>query len=142
MEVEGLCKHFGGLAANQDVSFSVRAGEIVALIGPNGAGKSTLFDIVSGQLAPTRGTVRLFGRTLGRLPARRIAALGLARTFQHVKLLAEESVRDNIALGAHLAGRAGMLRALLRLDRAEEARLLARAEAAAARVGAAGSSWT
>ncbi len=135
LEIEGLRKHFGGLAANQDVSFSIRTGEIVALIGPNGAGKSTLFDIVSGQLAPTAGTVRLFGRAVVRLPARRIAALGLARTFQHVKLLADESVRDNIALGAHLAGRAGMLRALLRLDRAEEARLLAAAEAAAARVG-------
>jgi branched-chain amino acid transport system permease protein len=135
LAVEGVCKHFGGLAANQDVSFTVAAGEIVALIGPNGAGKSTLFDIISGQQQASAGEVRLFGHRLGRLPARRIAALGLGRTFQHVKLLAAASVRDNIAIGAHLAGRAGMLRAMLRLDRAEERRLLAMAEAAAARVG-------
>ncbi len=135
LEVAGISKRFGGLMANNAVSFAVGAAEIVALIGPNGAGKSTLFDIVSGQQRPTAGTVRLFGRVLGHLPARRIAALGLARTFQHVRLLGGMSVRDNIALGAHLAGRAGMLRAILRLDRAEEARLLAIAEAAAARVG-------
>ena len=135
LEVAGISKRFGGLMANNAVSFAVGAAEIVALIGPNGAGKSTLFDIVSGQQRPTAGTVRLFGRVLGHLPARRIAALGLARTFQHVRLLGGMSVRDNIALGAHLAGRAGMLRAILRLDRAEEARLLATAEAAAARVG-------
>jgi branched-chain amino acid transport system permease protein len=133
--VAGISKRFGGLAANQDVSFAVGAAEIVALIGPNGAGKSTLFDIASGHLRADAGEVRLFGRPLGRLPARRIAALGLARTFQHVKLLAGMSVRDNIALGAHLAGRAGLLRAMLRLDRAEERRLHALAAAAAARVG-------
>ncbi|HET9018764.1 MAG TPA: branched-chain amino acid ABC transporter ATP-binding protein/permease, partial [Acetobacteraceae bacterium] len=133
--VERVSKRFGGLLANDAVSFSVRAGEIVALIGPNGAGKSTLFDIVSGQQAASGGAVRLFGEAVGRLPARRIAALGLARSFQHVKLLPEMSVRDNIALGAHLAGRAGMLRAMLRLDRAEERRLRAMAEAAALRVG-------
>ena len=130
--VAGVCKRFGGLAANQDIGFAVHAGEVVALIGPNGAGKSTLFDIISGQSAPDSGSVALFGRRLGRLPARRIAALGLARTFQHVKLLPGMSVRDNIAIGAHLAGRAGTLRAMLRLDRAEEARLLALAAAAAA----------
>ena len=138
LDVIGVSKHFGGLAANQEISFRVAAGEIVALIGPNGAGKSTLFDILSGQTAPDAGTVRLFSRSPGRLPARRVAALGLARTFQHVRLLPGASVRDNIALGAHLAGRAGMPRALLRLDRAEEARLIAMAEHAAARVGLGG----
>ena len=137
-EVLGLdrvSKRFGGLLANDAVSLSVRAGEIVALIGPNGAGKSTLFDIASGQQAPSGGAVRLFGEAVGRLSARRAAALGLARSFQHVRLLPEMSVRDNIALGAHLSGRAGMLRAMLRLDRAEEARLRAMAEVAARRVG-------
>lgn len=135
LRLAGVSRHFGGLAANQDVSFSVRAGGIVALIGPNGAGKSTLFNVIGGQLAPSGGEVWLFGKRRRRLPARRIAALGLARTFQHVKLLGAISVRDNIAIGAHLAGRAGMLRAMLRLDRAEEARLRVRAEAAAMRVG-------
>jgi ABC-type branched-subunit amino acid transport system ATPase component/ABC-type branched-subunit amino acid transport system permease subunit len=133
--LEGVCRSFGGLMANRAVSFRVAAGEIVALIGPNGAGKTTLFNVVSGVLAPSAGEVRAFGRRLGRLPARRIAALGLARTFQHARLLPRVSVRDNIAIGAHLAGRAGMLRAMLRLDRAEEARLYALVSAEAARVG-------
>jgi branched-chain amino acid transport system permease protein len=133
-----ICRSFGGLAANQEVSLSVRAGEIVALIGPNGAGKTTLFNIASGVLAADAGEIRLFGRPVHGLPARRIAALGLARTFQHAKLLLAMSVRDNVALGAHLAGRAGMLRAMLRLERAEEARLCGLAEAAAARVASSG----
>ncbi len=133
--VAGISKRFGGLAANQDVSFTVGAAEIVALIGPNGAGKSTLFDIISGQLRADLGEVRLFGHPVGRLPARHIAARGLARTFQHVKLLPGMSVGGNIALGAHLAGRCGVLRAMLRADRAEERRLHALAAAAATRVG-------
>jgi branched-chain amino acid transport system permease protein len=135
LALDGVCRSFGGLAANQDVSFAVRTAEIVALIGPNGAGKTTLFNVLSGLLAPSAGRIALFGQPLGALPARRIAALGLARTFQHVKLLPGVSVRDNIAIGAHGAGRAGVLRAMLRLERAEEARLLALAEHAATRVG-------
>ncbi len=133
--VESLTRMFGGLAANQDVSFALHAGEIVALIGPNGAGKTTLFNVVSGILPPSAGRVRLFGEEAIRLASRRVAALGLARTFQHTKLLAGRSVLENIALGGHLSGRAGILRAMLRLDRAEEARLLVEARRQAARVG-------
>jgi branched-chain amino acid transport system permease protein len=135
LAVESVSHYFGGLAANTDVSFAVHAREIVALIGPNGAGKTTLFSVVSGVLTPSAGRVRLFGAAAGNLPSRRVAALGLARTFQHVKLLAARSVLENVALGAHLSGRAGMLRAMLRLDRAEEARLLAEARAQAVRAG-------
>jgi branched-chain amino acid transport system permease protein len=91
--------------------------------------------VVSGVLKPTAGQVRLFGAAGGHLPPRRVAALGLARTFQHVKLLATRSVLENVALGAHLSGRAGIVRAMLRLDRAEEARLLAEARAQAIRTG-------
>ena len=94
--------------------------------------------MVSGVIPPSSGTVRLFGAPAAHLPPRRIAALGLARTFQHVRLLPNRSVLENIALGAHLSGRAGMLRAMLRLDRAEEARLLAEARAQAGRVGLGG----
>jgi branched-chain amino acid transport system permease protein len=133
--LDGITHYFGGLPANKDIGFTVRAGEIVALIGPNGAGKTTLFNVVSGVLRPTAGQVRLFGRPATHLPARRIAALGVARTFQHAKLLPDRSVLENVALGTHLAGRAGLLRAMLRLDRAEEARLLAAARAAAMRAG-------
>jgi branched-chain amino acid transport system permease protein len=117
------------------VSFAVHAREIVALIGPNGAGKTTLFNVISGVIPPNSGSVRLFGAAAADLPPRRIAAMGVARTFQHVKLLANRSVLENIALGAHLSGQAGLLRAMLRLDRADEARLLAAARAEAARVG-------
>ena len=135
LAVEAVSHHFGGLAANRDVSFAVHAHEIVALIGPNGAGKTTLFSVVSGMLKPSAGRVRLFGAPGGHLAPRRVASLGLARTFQHVKLLPTRSVLENVALGAHLSGRAGMLRAMLRLDRAEEVRLLAAARAQAARAG-------
>ncbi len=135
LSLQAISRQFGGLAANQDVSFAVHAGEIVGLIGPNGAGKTTLFNVVSGVIPPTSGRVRLFGAEATHLPPRRVAALGLARTFQHVKLLPNRSVVENIALGAHLSGRAGVLRAMLRLDRAEETRLLAEARAQAQRVG-------
>ena len=135
LALAAVSKQFGGLAANRDVSFAVHEGEIVGLIGPNGAGKTTLFNVVSGVLPPSSGHVTLFSEPAAHLPARRIAALGLARTFQHVKLLPDRSVLENVALGAHLSGRAGVLRAMLRLERAEEARLLAAARAAAARVG-------
>jgi branched-chain amino acid transport system permease protein len=133
--LESVSRQFGGLAANQDVSFAVHASEIVGLIGPNGAGKTTLFNVISGVTAPSSGRVRLFGAMAAHLPPRRAAAQGLARTFQHVKLLPDRTVLENIALGAHLSGRAGVLRAMLRLDRAEEARLLAAARAQAHRVG-------
>jgi len=135
LALDAMSRRFGGLAANREVSFAVHEAEIVGLIGPNGAGKTTLFNVVSGVIAPSAGRVRLFGATAAHLPPRRIAALGLARTFQHVKLLPDRSVLENIALGAHLSGRAGVLRALLRLDRAEEARLLEAARAQAVRVG-------
>jgi ABC-type branched-subunit amino acid transport system ATPase component/ABC-type branched-subunit amino acid transport system permease subunit len=135
LALEAVSRRFGGLAANRDVSFAVHAGEIVGLIGPNGAGKTTLFNVISGVIPPSSGRVWLFGGAAANLPPRRVAALGLARTFQHVKLLPGRSVLENVALGAHLAGRAGVLRALLRLDRAEEARLLAAARAQAVRVG-------
>lgn len=135
LALQSISRNFGGLAANRDVSFAVHASEIVALIGPNGAGKTTLFNVISGIIPPSAGHLRLFGAPADHLPPRRIAALGIARTFQHVKLLPTRSVLENIALGAHLSGRAGLLRAMLRLDRAEESRLLNEARAQAIRVG-------
>ena len=132
LEVRALEKRFGGLIAARSIDLSVHAGEIVALIGPNGAGKSTIFNLISGALAPNAGSIRLLGHDVqGARRGRR----GLARTFQHVKLLPEASVLDNIALGAHLRGRAGTVRSMLRLDRAEEAALLHAAREQADRVG-------
>jgi branched-chain amino acid transport system permease protein len=135
LAVREVTKRFGGLVAVDAVSFAVSAGEIVAVIGPNGAGKSTLFDLVSGIQAPTAGSVRFRGAPVERLGQRGAAALGLARTFQHVRLLPELTVLENAALGAHLRGSGGLLRAALRLDRAEERRLLGEAARQAARVG-------
>jgi branched-chain amino acid transport system permease protein len=138
LALNSMSRFFGGLAANRDVSFAVQASEIVALIGPNGAGKTTLFNVVSGVLPPDAGGIKLFGTDATHLRPRRVAALGIARTFQHVKLLGARSVLENVALGAHLSGRAGIVRAMLRLDRAEEAHLLAEARTQAARVGLGG----
>jgi len=135
LSLESVSRNFEGLAAARDVSFAVHANEIVALIGPNGAGKTTLFNLISGVLPPSSGTIRLFGTPAGNLPPRQVAEMGVARTFQHVKLLPLRDVLENIALGAHLSGRAGIIRAMCKLDRAEEARLLAEARSQAIRVG-------
>ena len=128
-------KRFGGLVAVNRVSFEVRDREIVALLGPNGAGKSTLFNLITGLLPASAGAITLRGQRIDALGARRVAARGVARTFQHVKLVADMSVRDNAALGCHLLGRDGWLRAMLRLDRREEAEIQAMALAQLRRCG-------
>ena len=135
LAVDTIRKSFGGLVAVNDVSFEVRRAEIVGLIGPNGAGKSTTFNLVSGALRASAGRIHFRGERIDRLPARRIAARGLARTFQHVKLMPRMSVLENVALGAHLRGRSGIWRSVLRIDRGEEASLLAEAERQLVRVG-------
>ncbi|MEW6695495.1 Lipopolysaccharide export system ATP-binding protein LptB [Tepidimonas thermarum] len=127
IEARGVTKRFGGLLANSQVSLDVRAGEVHALIGPNGAGKSTFFNMISGVDDPTEGEVRLMGEPMTGQPSRAFARRGLGRTFQHVRLLGQRSVLDNVALGAHLRGRRGWLASMLRLDRHEEAALLAEA---------------
>ncbi|MFT4190229.1 MAG: ATP-binding cassette domain-containing protein, partial [Comamonas sp.] len=135
LSVRHAGKRFGGLQAVQGMSFALRAGEIVGLIGPNGAGKSTLFNLISGVLPLSDGQVLWRGAPMDGLDARRIAALGLGRTFQHVKLVPDMSVLENVALGGHLRSRAGLVRSLLRLNRREEAALLARARQQLERVG-------
>ncbi len=131
----GLRKTFGGLVAVSDLSFALKAGEIVGLIGPNGAGKSTTFDLLTGVCPPTSGGVQFLGEDLAGRRGPAVARMGIARSFQHVKLVSTMSLLENVALGAHLRGRAGALRALLRLDRAEEKRLFAEAYRQLARVG-------
>jgi branched-chain amino acid transport system permease protein len=135
LDVRAVRKEFGGLVAVNDVSFEVRAGEILGLIGPNGAGKSTTFNLVTGVLPATRGEVALLGRRIEALRSREIARLGVSRTFQHVKMIAGMTVLENVALGAHLRGRHGVPAAMLRLDRAEERRLLREAERQLQRIG-------
>jgi branched-chain amino acid transport system permease protein len=141
LEVSGLHKRFGGLVAVKELSFSMRAGEILGLIGPNGAGKSTLFNLVSGSLPSSGGEVSLLGERIDGRPSRDIARRGLARSFQHVHLVSRMSVLDNVALGAHLRGAKGTLAAMLRTDRAEEARLLAEAARQIERLGLAASMY-
>ena len=135
LRVTALGRKFGGLSAVDNVAFQVRSGEIVGLIGPNGAGKSTTFNMISGALPPTTGEIWLKGQRSDGSAPQAIAARGLARTFQHVKLVPEMSVLENVALGGHLAGKAGPLRALMRLDRAEERALMAQGRRQSLRVG-------
>ncbi|CAB3623728.1 MAG: branched-chain amino acid ABC transporter ATP-binding protein/permease [Achromobacter sp.] len=130
-----VTRKFGGLVANNAMNLEIRAGEILALIGPNGAGKSTMFNQISGVDTPTSGQVTLLGQQVAGAGARRIARLGLSRTFQHVRLLGRMSVLENVAIGAHLRGHRGVLPAAWRLDRTEEARLLAEAARQVERVG-------
>jgi len=139
LDVKGARKEFGGLVAVDDIDLQVAAGEIVGLIGPNGAGKSTTFNLITGVLPLTRGSVSLRGQVISGLPARRIVARGIARTFQHVQLVAGMSVLDNVAIGAHLHGHfrpdGGVVASLLRLNRREEERLRAEAARQLRRVG-------
>jgi len=135
LDVAAARKEFGGLVAVNDVSFQIHAGEIIGLIGPNGAGKSTTFNLVSGVLPLTRGAVRFRGESVDHASSRHIARLGMSRTFQHVKLIADMTVLENVALGGHLRASTGTLRAMLRLDRAEEKRLLHEAERQLERIG-------
>jgi branched-chain amino acid transport system ATP-binding protein len=125
LEVQDLSISFGGLKAVEDVSLRVKPGAIASLIGPNGAGKSTLFALVSGFLKPARGTVTFRGEDITGLPPHVICRRGMVRTFQIVQPFAAQTVRENIAVGAHLHHR----------SRREA---LARAEAVARRVGLAG----
>jgi branched-chain amino acid transport system permease protein len=135
LDVQAVRKQFGGLVAVNDVSFQVKAGEIVGLIGPNGAGKSTTFNLVTGVLPATSGVVSFRGQRIDGLASREIAKRGLSRTFQHVKMIPTMTVLENVALGAHLRGSRGVAAAMLRLDRSEERSLLREAERQLKRIG-------
>lgn len=135
LRVRNAVKQFGGLRAVNDVSFDVNAGEIVGLIGPNGAGKSTMFNLVTGVNPATSGTVEVLGQAAGRLPARAIHRLGVARTFQHVKLFPELSLLENAMMGGYSRASAGILRSMLHLERGEEAALQQLALTQLGRVG-------
>ena len=127
LSATAVTRRFGGLLANDKVSLDVRAGEFHALIGPNGAGKSTFFNVISGVDGPTSGKVTLLGRDMIDQPSRAFALCGLSRTFQHVRLLGNRSVLDNVALGAHQRGHSGWIASMLRLDRVEEQALMVEA---------------
>ncbi len=135
LEAKNVTRKFGGLVANNNMSLHVNAGEILALIGPNGAGKSTMFNQLSGVDTPTSGEVLFRGKSVAGHSSREIAALGMSRTFQHVRLLPKMTVLENVAIGAHRRGSKGVVPAAWRLERDEEARLLKEAAIQVERVG-------
>ena len=138
LQIDHARKQFGGVIAVNDVSFDVLASEIVALIGPNGAGKSTTFNLITGVLTPSGGTISVLGKKVGHAAPQQIVKLGIARTFQHVKLVPDMTVLENVAIGAHLRGHAGAIASMFRLDRPDEAKLLAEATRQIERVGLGG----
>src|SRR5258706_8485798 len=108
LEAQNLTKYFGGLAAVNRVDLTVDEGEIVGLIGPNGAGKTTCFNLLSGFLPPTAGTIRFAGEEITGLRSHRIVARGLVRTFQHTTLFQEMTVLENVLMGLHLHSTRGL----------------------------------
>jgi branched-chain amino acid transport system ATP-binding protein len=100
LEGKGVTKYFGGLAAVSNVDFNVEQGEVLGLIGPNGAGKTTLFNLISAALAPKSGTIRFKGVDITGLKPHKICRMGVARTFQSVKVFTNLSVLDNVVLGS------------------------------------------
>jgi len=100
LEVKNLVKEFGGLVANGDISFELRQGEILGLIGPNGAGKSTLFNCIAGYYKPTRGNIIFEGKEITGWPPHLVTRVGIARTFQGMKMMPNLSVEENVMIGA------------------------------------------
>jgi branched-chain amino acid transport system ATP-binding protein len=132
LEVAGVSKHFGGLYALNALDLHVEEGEIVSVIGPNGAGKSTVFNVITGLYTPDAGDVRFRGESIvGRLPSQ-VTKLGIARTFQNVKLFPNMTVLENAMVGQHCRSKAGVFGAIFRTPRTrdEEARVQERAQAA------------
>lgn len=114
LQIRGITIAFGGLVAVDDVDLDLASGEILCIIGPNGAGKSTLFNLVTGIYRPTRGTVKLGGQDITGWAAHRIAAAGIARTFQSSRLFNDLTLVDNVVIGMHTRTHSGVLDALLR----------------------------
>ncbi|HVR61918.1 MAG TPA: ABC transporter ATP-binding protein [Polyangia bacterium] len=135
--LEGVRRAFGGVAAVDGAALAVAPGTVHGLIGPNGSGKTTVINLISGLLRADAGTIAVGGRAVGGLPAHRIAALGVARTFQNIRLFPELSARHNVLVGEHLHRRASLPArlALLPSARAEERAAAEIAAALLARVG-------
>ncbi|QJR13420.1 ABC transporter ATP-binding protein [Usitatibacter palustris] len=130
LQVENVTKRFGGLTALSGVSFSIDAGGIYGLIGPNGAGKTTLFNVVTGLYRHEEGIVRFQGKELEDASPDRIAALGIARTFQNIRLFANLSALENVMIGRHVRTKAGVFGAIVRnkATRVEEEQIHRRAQ--------------
>jgi branched-chain amino acid transport system ATP-binding protein len=120
LEVQGISKRFGGVQALADVSFAIRCGEIYGLIGPNGAGKTSLFNVLTGIYQPDGGTFLFDGRPLNGLKPNDVAARGIARTFQNIRLFGNLSALENVMIGRHVRTRAGVFGAMFRDARTRE----------------------
>jgi len=118
LEVQGVSKRFGGVRAVNNVSFRVERGMIKAVIGPNGAGKTTLFNMVSGFVHPDAGTITFGGAAMHGQPPHHVAARGISRTFQNIRLFQGMSALENVMVGRYLRARAGFLAGMLGLGRA------------------------
>ncbi len=135
LHAKAIRKQFGGLTAVNNISFEIKAGQIVGLIGPNGAGKSTTFNLITGVLGLTSGEVVFRGEVVSGMPSREIAKRGMSRTFQHVKMIPDMTVLENVALGAHLRGNKGVVSAMTRTNQAEERQLFKEAQKQLERIG-------
>jgi branched-chain amino acid transport system permease protein len=135
LKVKKIRKQFGGLTAVNDISFDIHAGQIVGLIGPNGAGKSTTFNLITGVMPKTTGQVFYRGQDISAAPSRVIARQGMARTFQHVKMLNDMTVLENVALGAYTRGHCGVISSMLRTNKNEEQRFMKEAQQQLERIG-------
>ena len=114
LEARRVTRRFGGLVAVREVDFQVGPGQIVGLIGPNGAGKTTFFNCITGMYTPSEGDVLFEGRRINGLPPDRITKLGVARTFQNLRLFANMTARENVLVGRHCRTREGVLSSILR----------------------------
>lgn len=130
LEITGLTKQFGGVKALDELDFHVDEGEVVGVIGPNGAGKTTFFNVISGMFAPDLGDITFEGRSIVGLDPSTITALGIARTFQNVRLFPNMTVLENIMVAQHCRTRQGLIGAILQTPafRKEEAEIEERAK--------------
>src|SRR5512145_2219383 len=137
LETRGLTMRFGGLTAVKDFSAAIPRGSIVGLIGPNGAGKTTCFNMITGFYRPTEGRVRFEGREITGMPPHRVCRSGIARTFQNIRLFGNETVLENVMIGANVRQKAGWWQAVLCLpgNAREEREIAARARELLAVVG-------
>jgi branched-chain amino acid transport system ATP-binding protein len=120
LEAKSLLRRFGGLVAVNNVSFSVQEHEIFGLIGPNGAGKTTLFNLITGLIPPSSGTLLFQGEEISQSSPHKIAALGIARTFQNIRLFGELSALDNVIIGRHLHTKSNIVQGLFGLKPAPQ----------------------
>jgi branched-chain amino acid transport system permease protein len=135
LKVDKIRKQFGGLVAVNDISFDIHAGKIIGLIGPNGAGKSTTFNLITGVLSKSSGQVTYRGQDITSLPTRDISRQGMARTFQHVKMIPDMTVLENVALGAYTRGKSGVISSMLGINHTEEQRFMKEAQHQLERIG-------